>query len=143
MKLTIAKYQFSYFLALLFLLIFSCKKDNTAIADDICNSWEVVDFMSLESMHYTKNDNYKPVIEFQTDNKFILKLDANSCFGSFSLEGKDGIEIKAPGCTYICCDSDFSNKFVLMLPKVESYSIDEKKMKLNIPGWGWINLNLN
>ena len=128
---------------IIFLLLFvSCKKDKNEVAGDIYNIWEAVEFMSLESMHYTKNDNYKPVIEFQTDNKFTIKLDENSCFGDFTLSDEDDIEIEAPGCTYICCDSEFSNKFSAMLSQVKSYSIEGNKLKLNVPDWGWISLEL-
>lgn len=97
-------------------------------------------FMSIESVAYSKDKNYNPVIQFNTDGSYSLKLDINYCGGSFSLTGENGIAISAGGCTKICCDSKFSQKFTEMLPKVISYSIERNKMKLNVSGWGWIEL---
>ncbi|NOR76590.1 MAG: META domain-containing protein [Draconibacterium sp.] len=127
---------------LLFIMLVSCNKDSVEVADDIYNSWEVVEFMSVESVHYSKIDNYNPIIEFRNDGDFSLKLDANNCVGSFNLFGESGIEITTPGCTKICCDSEFSNKLTIILSQVESYSIIENQLKLNISGWGWIDLKL-
>jgi len=139
--------QMKYFLLIIntFLLIVtlvSCNKDNNEVSDSIYNSWEVVEFMSFESVHYSKTDNYNPIIEFGKDGGFTLKLDANSCVGSFNLSDEDGIEITTPGCTKICCDSEFSNKFTIMLSQVENYSVIENQLKLDVSGWGWINLKL-
>ena len=129
------------FLVIIFCL--SCEKREHRVADDIFNKWEVVDFMSVESMYYAKTDNYSPVIEFAADGSFLLKLDRNSCFGSFTLSGENGISMSGPGCTKICCDSDFSIKLAVILSQVESYSFEENTMKLNVSGWGWINLKLD
>ena len=133
----------SVFTLLFFSSLFSCQKEKNEVADDIYNTWEVVEFMSVESVIYLKDDNYNPVIEFINDGSFKLRLDVNSCFGSFNLSGNDSIEIITSGCTYVCCDSDFSSKFVMILSKVESYTINGNKMKLNIPDRGWINLKLH
>ena len=127
---------------LLFVILFSCEKEKKDFASDIYATWEVVDFMSIESMSYPKDNNYNPVIEFKRDGSFTLKLDSNSCFGSFSFSGENGISIPRTGCTKMCCDSDFSIKLVEMLSRVETYSIEENKLKLNVSDWGWINLEL-
>jgi len=123
-------------------LLFSCEKDKNEIAEDIYNTWEVVDFMSIESVLYAKNNGFNPTIEFKRDGSISVRLDANSCFGNFEIAEGDAIEIGELGCTKICCDSDFSNKFSIMLSRVESYSIEENNLKLNISDWGWINLKL-
>ena len=72
-----------------------------------------------------------------------MKLDNNNCSGSFKTADDDNIEITEPGCTKMCCDSDFSNKVALMLPQVASYSIEENKLKLNVPKWGWLSLEIH
>ncbi|NQU52986.1 MAG: META domain-containing protein [Bacteroidetes bacterium] len=133
---------FKILIFLFFVLFISCEKEKKETTDDIYNTWEVVDFMSIESMLYSKNNNYNPVIEFKNDGSFSLKLDANNCFGSFEITSENNLKIGAAGCTKMCCDSDFSNKFVEMLSRVESYSFEDNQLKLNVPEWGWINLEL-
>jgi hypothetical protein len=136
------------FLILIFLTSFilsSCEKegnDEIKFDENIFGKWEVVEFMSVESMLYSKNDNYYPIIEFKNDGSFSLELDQNNCSGNFVLSGENEIEITGPGCTKMCCDSDFSNKVATMLPQVTTYSFDEETLKLNVPGWGWISLKL-
>ena len=99
--------------------------------------------MSVESVAYPKKDGYNPVIEFNNDGTYYLKLDMNSCIGIFTLTDNSGISMTAPGCTKICCDSEFSKKFVEMLPQVKSYQLENNNLKLEVPEWGWINLELN
>jgi heat shock protein HslJ len=124
-------------------LLFSCEKDKNEVIEDIYEEWKVIDFMSIESMLYAKNENYNPIIEFKRDSSFSLKLDVNNCFGSFEIKDGNKIVISSAGCTKICCDSDFSNKVAVMLPQVTTYSFDDETLKLNVPGWGWISLKLN
>lgn len=124
------------------LLNVSCDEKHEELID-LNNSWEVVDFMSIESVMYAKDKDFSPVIEFHENGTYSLQLDLNSCSGSFELIREKGINITAAGCTKICCDSNFSNKFVLMLPQVTSYLIDGNTMKLDVSGWGWINLKLH
>lgn len=126
-----------------FILMSSCRKDEANIPDDLYNSWEVENFISIESMSYAKDNNYSPVITFKKDNTFNVKLDVNNCGGSFSVSGNNGIKISALFCTEICCDSDFSTKFVSKLSEVESYSIEGESLILNVRGWGMINLKRN
>ena len=56
--------------AVLFVLTnVSCDEEDCACTSDIYRAWEVEEFISLESMHYTKDDNYNPVIEFNENGK--------------------------------------------------------------------------
>lgn len=132
-------------LSLLFLIVLSsCRKneEETGIPKDICNTWEIVDFMSIESVLYAKDPQNTILITFETDNSYELKLDVNICLGEFTISNENEIEITGPGCTEICCDSDFSEKTTLMLSQVDSYTFDENRLKLNVPAWGWITLEL-
>lgn len=123
--------------------IISCNKNNIEVTNTIYNRWEIIDFISVESMMYAKDNEFNPGIEFHKNGSYSLQLDVNNCLGNFELSGKEGIVLTAAGCTKMCCDSDFSNKVKEMIHQVEGYSIENNKMKLNIPGWGWINLKLN
>ena len=136
------KYVFPIVIVLFSVLAFSCDKDENPVVDNIYYTWEVVDFMSIESMLYAKDNNYNPTIEFKQDGSLNLKLDANSCFGSFETEGENNVSFSAVGCTKICCDSDFSNKLAAMLPRVESYDLEDDQLRLNVPAWGFISLKL-
>lgn len=119
----------------------SCEKDEK-IPKDIYNRWEIVDFMSIESVAYPKNNDYNPIIQFNKDGSYLLQLDVNNCNGNFTLSGENEITLTTSVCTYVCCDSDFSEKIQEMLQHVHSYSIEKNKLKLNIEDWGWINFEL-
>jgi heat shock protein HslJ len=121
-------------------MLFSCDKSENECSCDIYQRWEVTEFMSVESVAYPKKNGFNPVIEFKNNGLYSLKLDVNHCSGSFTLTGENNVSISSAGCTKICCDSEFSKKFVTMLTQVNKYSIEGNKMKLNVPGWGWIEL---
>lgn len=123
-------------------ILFSCNKNEDEGSNAIYQSWLVLDFMSVESVAYPKDKDFNPVIKFKNDGSYSLKLDLNSCSGSFTLTGENNISISAAGCTKICCDSEFSKKFVAMLPRVSEYSIEGNKLKLNVSGWGWIEMKV-
>jgi len=95
---------------------------------------------SVESVSYSKDNGFNPLIEFKNDGTYLIKLDVNGCFGDFTLSNGNSISISASGCTKMCCDSQFSQKFIQMLPQVKTFEIEGSNLQLNIPGWGWIEL---
>jgi heat shock protein HslJ len=129
-----------FFFVLVFALVSCNDDDNCSCSGDILGKWEASSFISFESVGYPKDDGYNPTIEFKGDGKIEIHLDANSCFGNYELNADTTITISDAGCTEMCCDSDFSNKFVEMLSQVKSYSIEDGNMYLNVPGWGLISL---
>jgi heat shock protein HslJ len=114
--------------------------DEGLCPDDINCKWQVLEFISVESVLYAKNNDYNPTIEFLGDGTTSIRLDINSCFGSYETGEDSGITISNSGCTEACCDSDFSLKFMEMLPQVSSYELENERLKLNVPAWGWIEL---
>ncbi len=126
--------------SVLTLVIFSCEKDETVEESDIYGKWTVTDLMSVESVGYFKKDEFNPVIEIKKDGSYHLKLNVNNCIGDFTLYTNNQISLSPAGCTKICCDSEFSNKLVLMLPKVKTYRLEKNKLTLEVPEWGWISL---
>ena len=138
------KYLFPIVIVLFSVFVFSCDKDEdeSPVVEDIYYNWEVVDFMSIESMLYSKDNNYNPRIEFKQDGSFNIKLDINSCSGSFEIKPDNQIAISLVVCTEACCDSDFSTKFAAMLSRVESYDLEDDQLRLDVPAWGFINLKL-
>jgi heat shock protein HslJ len=100
----------------------------------------VKDFISLESVAYPKNEDVKILLTFSKNGSYNLKLDINSCGGQFKTSGVNGISIGSTACTEACCDSPFSVKVASMLSKVTSYQIDKNSLRLEVPQWGFIEL---
>ena len=95
----------------------------------------------MELVIYPKNNDYTPLLEFQEDGFYVLSLDINSCGGGYHLLGDGIIECSTVACTKMCCDSQFSQKLVVMLPQIQSFAIEGQTLKLNVPDWGWIELS--
>lgn len=126
---------------LLFTLI-SCNKEKEANSN-LFVIWEAKSFMSLESVVYPKNDNNKILLTFNESGSYHLKLDINSCGGNFTSGKNNQLEIEPAACTEACCDSKFSEKLATMISKVTSFSVEGKTLKLNVPQWGYIELELS
>jgi len=133
-----------YFLAIFSMLVIllSCHKDHDSHINSVLHTWEVKNFMSVESVTYPKIEGNRILIAFNQDGTYQLHLDVNHCLGTFRAGLNSQIEIGSSGCTKICCDSDFSVKLVEMLPQVISYFIDGKKLYLNVPEWGYVECDL-
>ena len=125
-----------------FTVLISCQKDQVIADGDICHTWEAKTFISLESVAYPKNENTPILLTFKKDGTYLLKLDINSCGGTFKTSNGNQIEIEFPACTEACCDSQFSNKLASMLPEVVTYSIEDHTLQLNVPQWGFIEFEL-
>ena len=124
------------------LSIFACTKDNVSGAGSLYKTWEAKDFMSLESVAYPKNENTKILLTSNSSGTYHLKLDVNSCGGNFVTRNNNQLEIESAACTEACCDSKFSEKLASMLQKVTTYEVAENTLKLNVPKWGYIQLEL-
>ena len=120
----------------------SCENKDCDCQVEIFNKWEATEFISIESVLYAKENGYNPVIEFKTDGTLTFQLDANVGTGTFETSENNSMEIANLGWTDMCCDSDFSEKFVEMLPQVNRFSIEENILKLHVTEWGWIELQL-
>ncbi len=130
------------FLTALILLAFvACDKDEKANAI-LYHTWEAKEFMSIESVAYPKNENTKILLTFNSSGTYHLKLDVNSCGGNFATGRNNHLEIESPACTEACCDSKFSEKLASMLQKVTTYEISGSTLMLNVPQWGFIELEL-
>lgn len=123
-------------------LVGSCQDEGMAANNELYHTWEATGFISLESVAYPKMNNYSPRVTFTKDGKYSLKLDVNSCMGSFEKGENNSIRIQSAGCTRICCDSQFSVKMADMLSKVTSYTIEKNKLQLHVPGWGYVECKL-
>lgn len=129
-------------LIFVFVLLNSCQQEVLVAEDDLYHTWEATTFISVESMAYTKHENKPILLTFNRDGSYYLKLDVNSCTGSYETSAKDSLAIQSPGCTKMCCDSPFSEKLTVMLPRVTTFTIDNNILQLNVPQWGFIELKL-
>jgi hypothetical protein len=128
-------------LLLLVLFFFSaCNDDETLMREKLYGTWEATTFISVESANYAKKDGYNPVITFKADGNYGLKLDMNSCGGSFRVTNYNQLNIDPPFCTKICCDSDFSQKIATILHEVSLFTFVRGNLRLHIDGWGYIVL---
>jgi hypothetical protein len=127
-------------LLLMMLLLASCNDKDDTSGTALIGTWEIKEFMSLESVLYAKDNAYSPVIQFRSDGTYTLQLDRNGCSGSFEFGADDAISISAAICTEICCDSDFSVKAATMLAQVESYVVKRDDLELHVSSWGWLVL---
>lgn len=125
---------------LLLALVFSCRKDDDH--SGLFQTWEAKEFMSIESVAYPKNENTRVLLTFNRSGSYHLKLDINSCGGNFATGKNNQIELETAACTEACCDSKFAEKVAAMLSRVNSYEISGKTLKLNVPQWGYIELEL-
>jgi hypothetical protein len=120
----------------------SCHKDDTPAVYTLYNTWEIKEFISILSVNYPKNKDNKLLLTFNQGGTYQLKLDVNTCSGTFESNVDNLINVGFPACTEACCDSEFSKKFSALLPSVTSYSINGKILDLNVPNWGTIRLEL-
>lgn len=127
--------------AFLVLSLISCRKHDGADLR-LFSTWEATNFVSLESVAYPKNEGTKILLIFHKSGIYQLKLDINNCGGTFISGSANQLKLTSPGCTKVCCDSQFSDKLVSMLSSVASYSINKNALKLNVPQWGYLEFEL-
>jgi hypothetical protein len=120
----------------------SCHKDDAPVVIKLYNTWEVKEFISLHSVNYSKDKDNKILLTFNQGETYQLKLDVNTCSGTFVSKVENLIAIDFPACTEVCCDSEFSNKFTALLPSVTSYTIKGNTLDMNVPNWGTIRSEL-
>jgi heat shock protein HslJ len=69
-------------------------------------------------------------LELQGDGRYIFRLDANACTGSWTSTGSK-IRFKDSACTEICCDSAIALQFSSALIHVLNYRIDGSTLWLS------------
>ena len=127
---------FSFLFLIVVLFITSCEKDTTDLTDITRYHWEVIKIKQPGASSYsTAEGSY--VLEFG-DTSYKINLDVNDCGGSYGISGGKRIRITRGGCTYVCCDTDFAENLISLLPGMTSYH--RKQNKLLLEGEGEIIL---
>ena len=112
-------------LSILVLTLISC---DASTKEFIGSSWKVTELKTNGTLVKVTND---VVLTVKSKTDFSLQLDANSCFGTYTIKGKNKIKLNDIGCTEMCCDSDFSRAVVNALYKVSKINQTKDKVILS------------
>ena len=127
------------FSSLIGLIMWSCEKEDINI-DIKSNNWVVVKTMKQGEFSYSiAKENY--ILKFINDSIFDINLDVNSCQGKYNIVSNGNIELGLVACTEICCDSDFAEDLVQLIPLMTKYY--GKGNELIFEGQGEIILKQN
>ena len=131
------------FSIVIFISIISCSDDNFRTDEDLYDKWEVSGFNTTDTcLDCSKDNNYNPTIRFLADGSLEIKLDKNSCGGEYTLTGIKNIDVKGTWCTEMCCDSEFSMKFIEKLNDVIFYEFTAlDTLELHTARWGSMQLH--
>jgi len=128
---------------ILFFTLIACKKDGEDKVANLYQTWEAKTFMSVESVTYPKTEGKKILLTFDKSGVYQVQLDVNYCNGNFTQGDNGQLQIQSAGCSKACCDSKFSEKLIDTLPKVTAYQMEGNTLKLTVPKWGYIQLELS
>lgn len=95
----------------------SCKKSTND--PSLFQTWRVSSMLK-NGASIVQNASDTVLLTFNQDKNLGIKLEINSCGGTFSLVDKK-LKISLVACTEACCDSDFSADMLYVLPNIDSY----------------------
>lgn len=130
------KNKLLFLLIFIVLLVLSCTK-NDDLLQISTTKWRVVKVKEQSESSYTKADK-DYIIDFVNDTLYTLSLDVNNCSGNYETINNGAVNINLPGCTKMCCDSNFAEELLQLLPKMTTYS--QKRKQLILEGQGIIVL---
>ena len=107
-------------------MLWSCEKDEIRV-DITSNNWKVLKIKNPEDSIYTETSN-SYILDFNSDTTFILNLDINTCFNQYEIIKSGNIEIKSMSCTEACCDSEFANDLMLLLPNMTNFNTEGNEL---------------
>lgn len=119
------------------LLLFSIGCETDRSIDSIHGNWEVIGLYNYSNI-IQENMNNSYVLNFLNDSIVNLNLDLNTCSTNFKEINGIEINFKTFGCTYMCCDNNFSLELKKVLEKSKRYEI--KDNILSISGMGEVIL---
>ena len=114
----------------------SCHKEDINI-DITLHDWEVVKIKSATASSFSKTQEIY-ILSFTSDTRYSINLDVNDCSGEYQIPSKGNIIIGYASCSEACCDTDFAEDLIRLLPKMTSYY--GKGEKLFLEGEGEIVL---
>lgn len=110
---------------LLSFFLLNCKKEccEDLVTDD--RVW-VVDYIQMEDQQVVAPHDV--TFRFKSDSTFLLRLNSNTCDGQFTVSEENVWTATSMGCTYKCCDSEFSSQVINIIR--EAVSMNRKGRKL-------------
>lgn len=118
------------FIGFSLLALSACKKENINV-DLLGNQWQAVK-LKKEGATFYKKAKGEYLLTFGAGNNYGFSLDVNDSGGDYEISSPGTIAMDFNFFTLVCCDSDFANEAVELLPKMTSYV--EKGDKLTF--WG-------
>ncbi|WP_298420121.1 DUF6438 domain-containing protein [uncultured Kordia sp.] len=112
-------------LSILILTLISC---DATTKEFIGSSWVVSELTENNTDIPVTND---VILTIKSNTEFTLKLDANNCFGSYTISNDGKIKLSDLACTEICCDSKFSMAVARALSKVSKIKLDKDRATLS------------
>jgi|GEM_PF-1060694 heat shock protein HslJ len=111
----------------LILLAVSCQRRLKTLTD---TRWKVTE-LRLANATNTLYPTKAYVLEFRDEKSLSIKLDLNSCGGSYNTT-KEGnaIKISPLACTKACCDSEFANNLAFSLSEMNQLRGSGNKLTL-------------
>ena len=120
--------RFLIYCGFFLLVILSCEKDVYDTDKDLTiNDWRVVKLRKQGDLSYTSTENLY-ILKFLNDTTFVISLDINGCGGQYKIISNGNIELEPLYCTEICCDSDFADDLIQLIPQMTKYYKKENEM---------------
>ncbi len=114
-----------FIFGLLFTVLISCKKDD----QDLIGEWEVTAIRASESADW-ENASQLYQFTFDDESNVSVMLDVNRCGASYNRCSCGSMSFEPLACTEACCDSEFAQKVIEYLTKIESHEIDGDELML-------------
>jgi hypothetical protein len=124
-------------IATLGVVLFSCTKENTSLAELQLGKWEVEKFKMTNGSSFLKAEN-SYTLAFTSDSSIVVRLDKNRCEGTYHIRSDENIDFSTLPCTYLCCDTEYALDFVRLIPFMTKYS--SRGNQLILEGQGQIVL---
>ena len=97
--------------------------NNTPGLQKLLNSTWRLEKFNGELIDHEKYGQEAFILQFRNGIQYSFSLDVNACGGSVTTDNKGAITFEMPGCTEMCCDSEFAMQIINALPKVEKYRL--------------------
>ena len=109
----------TFLLLLICFTFWTCEKKEIDI-DLTTSTWEVI---SIKQSGQVLSDKAKEsyTLKFTDDMTYILTLDVNNCQGVYTIQNDGEIVLERSGCTKVCCDSDYAETLLELIPKMTEY----------------------
>lgn len=121
----------------LVILLFSCTKENISLTELQLGKWEVEKIKKANGSSFLKAEK-SYTLAFTSDSSIVVRLDKNSCEGTYQISSDENIRFSTLPCTYLCCDTEYATDFVSLIPFMTKYS--KRGNQLILGGQGQIVL---